>query len=133
MYSWSRDGGEPSRPRSGACDRRCDGIHRISLRWRRFRESPIGPLRLLQPFHKQKRRQSAPLLQRPSATSIRVGPRLLLIAVTRAVAVASHHPIDRAAEGVAPVPVLPSGAVTQDAPDHEQAPQALEQTINTPA
>src|SRR3546814_4235587 len=113
MYSVSRDGGDPSRPRSGACDRRCDGIHRISLRWRRFRESPMGPLRLLHSFHKQKRRQSAPLLQRSSAMSVCVGPRLLLIAVARVVAVASHHLIAWGAEGVGTVPVRPLVVVAQ--------------------
>src|SRR3546814_2639919 len=80
MYSVSRDGGDPSRPRSVAFDRRCDGIHRISLRWRRFRESPMGPLRLLHSFHKQQRLHSAPLLQRSFAMSVFVVPLLLFFA-----------------------------------------------------
>src|SRR3546814_19818252 len=79
----------------------------------------MGPLRLLHSFHKQKRRQSAPFLQRSNAMSVCVGPRLLLIAVARVVAVASHHFIARGAEGVALVPVRPLVAVDQDAADRK--------------
>src|SRR3546814_17833258 len=93
MYSVSRDGGDPSRRRSGACDRRCDGIHRISPRWRRFRESPMGPLRLLHSFHKQKRRKSAPFPQRSTAMSVCVSLRLLLVVVARVAAFPPPPPL----------------------------------------
>src|SRR3546814_595887 len=93
----------------------------------------MGPLRLLHSFHKQKRRQSAPLLQRSSAMSVCVGPRLLLIAVARVVAVASHHLIARGAEGVALVPVRPLVAVDQDAADAVQRLQVLDHAVQLPA
>src|SRR3546814_3280925 len=92
-----------------------------------------SPLRLLHSFHKQKRRQSAPLLQRSSAMSVCVGPRLLLIAVARVVAVASHHLIARGAEGVALVPVRPLVAVDQDAADAVQRLQVLDHAVQLPA
>src|SRR3546814_13418721 len=80
----------------------------------------MGPLRLLHSFHKQKRPQSAPLLQRSSSMSVCVGLRLLLIDVARVVAVASHHLIARGAEGVALLQVRPLVAVDHAAADAVQ-------------
>src|SRR3546814_16859598 len=92
----------------------------------------MGPLRLLHSFHKQKRRQSAPLLQRSRAMTVCVGPRLLLIAVARVVAVASHHLIARGAEGAALVPVRPLVAVDQDATDAVHRTQVLHPDLPLP-
>src|SRR3546814_18292625 len=67
------------------------------------------------------------------AMSVCVGPRLLLIAVARVVAVASHHLIARGAEGVALVPVRPLVAVDQDAADAVQRLQVLDHAVQLPA
>src|SRR3546814_6180144 len=60
------------------------------------------------------------------------GPRLLLIAVARVVAVASHHFIARGAEGVALVPVRPLVAVDQDAADAVKRLQVLDHAFEIP-
>src|SRR3546814_3158750 len=91
----------------------------------------MGALRLLLAFLNQKRRQSAPFLQRSNAMSDCVGPRLLLIAVARVAAVASHHFIARGAEGVALVPVRPLVAVDQDAADAVQRLQVLDHAFRS--